>query len=120
MKDKFETPSNTRVFNLKDQQGNVDYTVIHEEFEKHVSQTTLYRSMDKLWSDPGEKLLQLRNDGNGFVMSYRHASFPKLSKKKIELPYNSWAELFLLMKTVNVVDPVYMGSVTEEIFTEKI
>lgn len=108
------TPTSVRKFNLKDHEGANDYVVVHEEFERYHSRTTMYRSMNPHWTKPGELLLQVEDDGNGIKVKKWHSP-----SKKREFDYGSFAELLVFMRTFLRVSPnLTMGSVAEEIDEE--
>lgn len=110
-----KTPLKTRKFVLKDSDGVQDYTVIHEEFKESVRVTTMYRSENKIWIRPGEMILRVIDDGNGYFITHQEDRFTRG-----QIGYHTWANMFLLMRTIHTIEPVYMGSITEEITNEEI
>jgi hypothetical protein len=112
---KTEKPESVRKFNIKDNEGVNDYLVVHEEFGRYHTRTTMYRSMNRHWTKPGELLLQVEDDGNDIVVKKWHSAG---RKKKFD--YSNFAELIVFMRTFLKVRPcLTAGTIAEEIDEEK-
>lgn len=113
---KTDKPDAVRRFILKDHDGVVDYEVIHEEFGKYESRTTMYRSKGSHWTKPGELLLQIVDDGNGIKVKKWHSP-----NRKRELDYGVFAEMIVFLRTFLKACPCLTGGfIAEEVGEEKI
>lgn len=82
--------------------GSHDYDIEFIETE-HSKSYSMYRSNSDIWTEPGEHVLTITDDGNGMHLN------PKLKKN---LDYGQHTELTVLLEFIHKKDAILMEEYT--------
>jgi hypothetical protein len=86
--------------NVEDRPQDHDYDVILSTPAGEGTLATLFRSQSSEWSHPGEKVLEILDNGNGYKIL--HQSDSQLSGKVTrQIQYHELSELFILLAILN-------------------
>jgi hypothetical protein len=94
--------NNNMKYAIISKKGSYDYDIDFIETE-HSKSYSMYRSNAEHWTEPGEHILTITDDGNNMHLN------PKLKK---ELDYGQFAELTVLLEFIHKKDEVLMEEYT--------